>query len=105
MRKAWCVAIVLFDMAVQAQSPPGRYAPADIQYGARIYAGQCTGCHGETGDSVSDVDLRAGRFKGVSSDNNLRNTVLTGVPGTAMPPFKFDESELVGIVAYIRNMR
>src|SRR5690242_8041941 len=98
---------VLFFVAsvLAAQSPQPRYAPADIQYGARIYANQCTGCHGENGNVVADVDLRAGRFKRVSSDNDLRSTILTGVPGTAMQPFKFSESELVGVIAFIRNMR
>ena len=54
---------------------------------------------------VPGIDLRAGRFKRVSTDDELRGTVSAGVPGTAMPPFKFNASELAGIVAYIRSMR
>lgn len=88
-----------------AQNSPTLYPQADIEYGARIYTAQCTTCHGVTGDVVPGVDLRAGHFKRVTSDVDLRTTVTTGVPGTAMPPFNFDAAELAGIVAYIRNMR
>jgi putative heme-binding domain-containing protein len=105
IQKACILSLLVCCPVLHAQNSAGRYAQADIQYGARIYAGQCTSCHGETGDLISGVDFRAGRFKRVISDNDLRNTVLMGVSGTGMPPFKFNESEVVGIIAYIRNMR
>lgn len=89
----------------QAQTPAGTYAPADIAYGSRIYTAQCSACHGPGGDAIAGVDLRANRFKRVVTDTDLRNTVTTGVTGTAMPPFTFNSSELAGIVAYVRTMR
>ena len=88
-----------------AQTPAGQHAQADIQYGSRIFAAQCAVCHGATGDLVADVDLRSGRFKRASSDNELRTLITTGIAGTAMPAFKLDASELTMIVAYVRNMR
>lgn len=97
--------VVLAAARGQAQNPSGTYAPADIAYGSRIYTAQCSTCHGPAGDAIASVDLRANRFKRVVSDTDLRNTVTAGVPGTAMPPFKFNSSELAGIVAYIRTMR
>lgn len=96
---------MLAGAAGQAQNRAGVYAQADIAYGSRIYTAQCSACHGPNGDAIAGVDLRAGRFRRVSSDNDLRNIVTTGIPDTAMPPFKFNASELAGIVAYIRNMR
>lgn len=99
------ILLVLMGAAGRAQSPAAVYPQADIAYGSRIYTAQCSACHGPAGDAVAGVDLRAGRFKRVSSDADLRSTVTTGIPGTAMPPFKFDASELAGIVAYVRNMR
>ncbi len=101
------VACVLFAFAAASAQTPGPatvYPQADIAYGSRIYRPQCPACHGPAGDAIAGVDLRAGRFKRVSSDTDLRSTVTTGVPGTAMPPFKFNASELGGIVAYVRNM-
>jgi len=92
------------DVHAQGQDRAPEYFPADIQYGAQIFASQCTACHGENGDQIPGVNFRAGTFKRVISDNDLRATITTGVPGTAMQPFNFGASELTGIVSYLRNM-
>ena len=93
-------------MPLGAQNPAGgQYAPADIQFGSRVYAAQCVVCHGATGDTVAGVDLRSGRFRRASSDFELIEIIMTGIPGTAMPKFTFSAAELTGIVAYLRNMR
>ncbi|HMB79268.1 MAG TPA: c-type cytochrome, partial [Vicinamibacterales bacterium] len=102
------LALAASPVFVAAQNPvaahPGEYAPADIAYGSRLYDAQCTTCHGATGDGVGGVDLRSGRFRNASTDQDLVRVVTTGVPGTGMLAFKFDQSELTGIVAYLRNM-
>ena len=90
-----------------AQNPaghPDEYAPADIAYGARLYDAQCTTCHGATGDGISGVDLRSGKFRNAATDQDLSRVITNGIQGTAMQAFKFDPSELAGIVAYLRNM-
>src|SRR5262245_55424526 len=86
----------------QAGTPP--YAPADIAYGARLYAAQCTTCHGSNGDGVGGVDLRSGRFRNAVTDQDLRRVITTGIPGTGMLAFRLDAAELDGIVAYLRNI-
>ena len=80
------------------------YAPADIAYGARLYDAQCTTCHGATGDGVGGVDLKSGKFKNGTTDQDLARIITTGVPGTSMLAFKFDPAEVAGVIAYIRNM-
>jgi putative heme-binding domain-containing protein len=100
-----CALGALLGPGAQAQNRAGQYAPADIAYGAQIYATQCSICHGVEGDAVPNVDLRAGQFRHIASDVDLRSIVTNGIPGTAMSPFNFDAAELAGIVAYIRNMR
>jgi cytochrome c oxidase cbb3-type subunit 3 len=97
-----------------AAAPPGRaqapapaqgdYTPADIAYGSRIYDAQCTTCHGANGDTVGGVNLRSGTFRNAITDLDLSRVILNGIPGTGMQAFKFDASELAGIVAYLRNM-
>lgn len=108
-RAAWTVLalglLAIVGGRAAAQAPAGAYAPLDIEYGARIYAAQCAVCHGATGDQIAGVDLRSGRLRRAPTDNQLRNVITSGIPGTAMPPFKFDASELTMIVAYVRNMR
>jgi len=88
----------------QGQDRAPEYFQTDIQYGAQIFAAQCTSCHGTSGDQIPGVNFRAGTFKRVVSDNDLRATITNGVPGTAMQPFAFGASELTGIVSYLRNM-
>lgn len=88
----------------QGQDRAPEYFQSDIQYGAQIFATQCTPCHGTSGDQIPGVNFRAGLFKRVVTDNDLRATITTGVPGTAMQPFAFGASELTGIVSYLRNM-
>ena len=91
-------------VAAQNVAHPGEYAPADIAYGARLYDAQCATCHGATGDGVGGVDLKSGKFRNATTDQDLMRVVTTGIRGTGMLAFKFDQSELAGIVAYLRNM-
>lgn len=88
----------------QGQDRAPEYYASDIQYGAQIFAMQCTACHGTSGDLIPGVNFRSGIFKRVVSDSDLRLTITNGVPGTAMQPFAFGASELTGIVSYLRNM-
>jgi cytochrome c oxidase cbb3-type subunit 3 len=85
-------------------APPGDYAPADIAYGSQIYDAQCTTCHGANGDGVGGVNLRSGTFRNAITDQDLTRVILSGIQGTGMQAFKFDPSEVAGIVAYLRNM-
>lgn len=89
----------------RAQDRAVTYAPADIRYGAQIYAAQCSACHGTNGTQIGGVDLGGGQLRRAASDQDLRAVLANGIPGTAMPPFRLDPSEVTAIVAYIRNMR
>jgi cytochrome c oxidase cbb3-type subunit 3 len=90
--------------AQAAAAHPGEYAPADIAYGSRLYDAQCTTCHGANGDGVGGVDLKSGRFRNAVTDQDLVRVITTGIQGTGMQAFKFDASEIAGIIAYLRNM-
>jgi putative heme-binding domain-containing protein len=84
---------------------PSDYPRADVEYGARIYAAQCSTCHLPTGDGIAGVNLRSGKFRNnVAGDQDLVRIVTNGIPQTAMPPFKFDAAEIAGVIAYLRNM-
>jgi putative heme-binding domain-containing protein len=88
-----------------AQEHAGHYSQADVERGMRLYGAHCQFCHGVNGDAVPNADLRGGRFRHAASDEDLGRVILAGIPGTAMPPHKFDNTELTGIVAYVRSMR
>src|SRR3954465_14210395 len=90
--------------AAQGGAHPGEYPAADVAYGSRLYDAQCTTCHGVNGDGVGGVDLRSGKFRNAVTDQDLVRVITTGIPGTGMQAFRFDASEIAGIVAYLRNM-
>ena len=89
---------------VDAQDHVGQYLRADVEHGAQLYEANCTRCHGTGGDMVVGANLRDGQFRRVSTDSEVMTVITTGIPGTAMPPASFTQSELAGLVAYLRNM-
>jgi putative heme-binding domain-containing protein len=90
--------------AARAQAHVGQYEQADIEYGARLYAGPCTACHGERGDQMPGINFSAGTFKNASIDRELLEIIRDGIPGTAMPPSGLSEPEISAVIAYLRNM-
>jgi putative heme-binding domain-containing protein len=100
------LASVLTAVGAEAQLPThaGQYEQADIEYGARLYSGHCVTCHGERGDTMPGANLASGRFRHAETDRDISNVIRNGVPGTAMAPSAYTDSELSAIVAYLRNM-
>ena len=96
---------VTLDVEIAAQTldqDHGQYSRADVEAGQRLYGPQCQVCHGANGDGVPGIDLKLGRFRRASSDDDLARTITSGVPGTGMPAFVLRPEELVSIVAFIR---
>ena len=92
-------------LAAQAiQGHPEDYSRADIEYGARLYSENCDRCHGPNGTGVSGVDFKSGKFSHASTDRQLIAVITSGFPEAGMPPFKFDDAQFAGIVAFLRNM-
>jgi cytochrome c oxidase cbb3-type subunit III len=85
-----------------AQDHPGQYGAQDIEAGSRLYAGQCTLCHGPNGDSVAGADLRRGLFRRSVTDEDLARVIANGVPAAGMPGFKLQPSEIDSLIAFIR---
>jgi putative heme-binding domain-containing protein len=83
----------------------GEYTQADIQSGSVVYSAQCAQCHGPTGDQITGVDLRSGRFRNATTDEDLMRIVTNGLPGTSMPGRRLEPAQLTALVAFIRNMR
>lgn len=87
-----------------AQNPQAQADHFVIETGARLYAGQCSACHGTNGDLINGVDLRAGRFLTVRSDDDLRRLLATGRPAAGMPNFvALHTDEVTAIIAYVRS--
>jgi mono/diheme cytochrome c family protein len=79
------------------------YTQADVDAGAVLYRSNCIGCHGPEGNLVTGIDLGHAQFRRVSTDEEIVNVILTGVPNTGMPGLAITPSRAVAIVAYIRS--
>jgi putative heme-binding domain-containing protein len=102
-------AAVVFTVAAHlaAQNAPQNLQAQSDHFavdGARLYAGQCSVCHGTNGDLINGVDLRAGKFLTVRTDEDLTRLLATGRPAAGMPSFAVLHSdETRAIIAYIRS--
>ena len=86
------------------QDRASQYAPADITYGAALFAAQCATCHGADGDGVNGVNLRSGPIRRASTDSELARLIASGIPEGGMPPLALTPAEQAGLIAYLRNM-
>jgi putative heme-binding domain-containing protein len=97
--------IALVTARLAGQEHVGQYSQIDVEIGFGLYNANCVTCHGANGDSLSGVNLRSGQFRRASNDAELNRLIQTGVPGTAMPPGRFNTGEMAALIAYIRSMR
>ena len=114
MTRAFAIAVVattsfaLGAPPVAAQAPAqihdNQYPDVDIAYGSSLYAARCVTCHGAQGDAIGGVNLRSGKFRNAVTDNELARFIRAGSQAAGMPPFALDNSEMAGIIAYLRNM-
>lgn len=86
-----------------------------------LYREHCAHCHGISGDGSGPTasflnpyprDFRLGKFKFKSTpigtaptDEDLRKTLVNGIPGTAMPSFKtLSDQELDALIDYVKYL-
>ncbi len=97
---------------------PG-YDRLTLQRGHEVYASQCAGCHGATGDGKGPAgaylnppprDYRNGVFKFTSTPrgskprrDDLRRILKYGAKGTSMPAFRFlSEEDTEAVIDYVQ---
>lgn len=93
----------------------------DTALGARVYREQCAVCHGEVGDGRGHAashfqspprDFTKGRYKirstasgQVPTDDDLRRTIVRGLPGTGMVPQNhLSEAEVAAVIVYVKSL-
>ncbi|EAQ77019.1 c-type cytochrome [Blastopirellula marina] len=65
--------------------------PDDITDFHVLFQQNCIGCHGATGDLGPAPPLADPLFQAIVSDDQLRETIADGRPGTLMPAFEKDQ--------------
>ena len=91
--------LTAFPLVAQHEASPG-----DIDDGRRLFVANCALCHGPEGGSVPGVELGHGKFRMASNDEGVKQIILKGIPGTAMPPHTFTDFQAGTIVGYLRFM-
>jgi len=77
----------------------------DIEAGKRIYADQCSECHGATGEGVTGTALGNPAMLSVTTDHFIRHAIVNGRQGTKMAAFreKLNSGEIDAVTAFIRS--
>ncbi len=86
--------------AVQAKSA-SRFA---VDTGQRLFLAHCAPCHGNRGDGGIGANLAAPQLLHAPDDEGLRAVIVTGIPGTAMPPTRLTAEEQHALVQYVRGL-
>jgi len=96
--------LILHAASLIAFAQAHSYSQGEIEEGIRRYRISCIGCHGGDGASVTGIDLARGKFRRVSSDEEIVDVIVNGIPGTAMPPTQIPPIRAYAIVAFLRSM-
>jgi cytochrome c oxidase cbb3-type subunit 3 len=76
----------------------------DVADGKATFRSNCAFCHGLTGGGGRGPALISRQFLHGSSDDDIKNVIRSGVPGTTMPAFEFEKEELDHLVVYLRTL-
>jgi len=107
-------ALLLAPIPARAQQPrpsPGNTNPLGhseqaIEQGREIFNHNCTVCHGLNGAAGDrGPALGAGRDYSRRKDQAIFDAILSGIPGTNMPPSGLPPMDVWKVVAYIRSLR
>jgi mono/diheme cytochrome c family protein len=79
----------------------------DAAKGAELYAARCAACHGSEGQGgpVAKEPLNSPEYLATHSDEEIRQTVISGIPGTAMPAYGdiLTLDDIKDILAFFRS--
>ena len=89
--------------AIGQESPSAQVPPADPARGKRLFAQNCSVCHGADAGGGDGPDLHG--VPASLGDPAVQDIIRRGIPGTAMPGSStVSEKEAANIVAYLRTM-
>lgn len=97
--------VLTFLLCCAALAQQHDVSPIDIEEGARYFGNFCAQCHGAEGNAMPQADLSRPNLRRATTDDLLASIMVSGIPGTAMPPNALRPREVFTIVAYIGSLR
>jgi mono/diheme cytochrome c family protein len=91
----------------------GTPALAGAEEGRAIYVAKCQACHGAEGRGDGPAaralpkkpkDLSSPAFWTATTDEQVRNAITNGLPGTIMREFAMPAQQLTDLVAYLKSL-
>ncbi|MGP0630455.1 c-type cytochrome [Nitrospina sp. 32_T5] len=116
----WQVVLYLFD-SVRYPFVPNEPQKASVERGTEVYEKHCLHCHGAKGDgkgiaapfsspqprnfTKGHYKFRSTAFGKIPTDEDLREMLVTGMPGTTMPSWKhLPEVDRESLVLYLKSL-
>jgi putative heme-binding domain-containing protein len=87
---AFVLALAASPLLVAQQTHSGSESEDD----KRLFIANCAPCHGPDGDAIAGIDFGHGKFRRASSDQDVLEIVRGGIPGSVMPGFSNELSEV-----------
>ncbi|MDX2040849.1 MAG: PQQ-dependent dehydrogenase, methanol/ethanol family [Acidobacteriota bacterium] len=100
--KRLCVSF--FVLAASAGLALTQHPENTIAEGAKLFAQNCSACHGDTGKGGRAPDLTSGQWKHGSTDEELLRNITKGIPGTQMPAIALKEADARKVIAFLRSL-
>jgi mono/diheme cytochrome c family protein len=101
-------------LVTELQEPPaigGETSPSpapgggDPGSGATIFAANCAACHGESAEGGAVGPTLVSAALAAKDDDHYRQTILSGVEGTAMPAWsgRLSSQDIEDVIAFLRS--
>jgi putative heme-binding domain-containing protein len=79
-------------------------AQPDMARAKRLFDTGCAGCHGPEGVGGKGPSLAVPKLRHAKTDGEIVQLILTGIPGTEMPPSWYLGGEVALVAAYVRQL-
>lgn len=100
--KRFCITLIF--LVLGAGLALTQHPSESVNEGARLFAQNCSACHGDTAKGGRAPDLTTGQWKHGGADEDLLRNIVKGIPGTQMPAIPLSEADARKVIAFLRSL-